>query len=166
MEFRLALEVPRWAVRFYRQHFPLVFGLSLIPAAQRYVSQTWSMPLAPAIALEVITMAARVTLLAVALRLALPRLALAELPRRARSFADRHRPSLIHQGLLVLLLALLFKVVPEDLVPLWTDVGPEYWAVLLAVKNMTVIAFMMLWVVGAVRQFAEHEPAAEPAART
>jgi Ca2+/H+ antiporter len=158
MELRLAFDPPRWALRFYLRRFPLVFGLSLIPAAQRYASQTWPMPQAMDLALELVTLAARVLLVVIAFRIAVPRIEFAELLRRARSFADRHWPSLVCQGGLLLLLTFLFKVAPENLVPLWTDVGPGYTAVLLAVKNVTVIAFTMLWVVGVLRQFAEHAP--------
>jgi hypothetical protein len=41
--------------------------------------------------------------------------------------------------------------------------GPLYWAVLLAVKNLTVIPFTMIWLVAAVRQvLLRLEPVTRP----
>jgi hypothetical protein len=161
MEFARALEPPRFALTFYRQHFLLVFGLSLIPSGQRYLSQIFdsSIPSALDLPLELLTQCARVALLIIVFRRAVPRMSFEQLWLRAKSFADAHWQSLVWQAVLLTGLTAIFKVVPDVLVPLWTEVGPQYWGTLLAVKNVTVIAFALLWTIGAIQQMARYEPA-------
>ncbi|MFE2750729.1 hypothetical protein ACFXGA_01875 [Actinosynnema sp. NPDC059335] len=67
MELRLALEVPRWAWRFYRRHWAVVVGLSLVGSVQRLVVVNWGdrVPGAVAFASEVVVLAARVLLVVV-----------------------------------------------------------------------------------------------------
>nr|WP_156002395.1 hypothetical protein [Streptomonospora sp. PA3] len=161
-QLRLALEAPRWALGCYARHPFLVVGVSLIPAAERFTVALWGEAFsAPAhVALEVLAEGARVLLVYLVLRIAvlgdervrrwnhLPVL------RRVRAFADRRWPSLLWQGALLLALAAVFNIVPEQVVPLWLPASAHdlYWACLLAAKNLTVIAFTLLWMVAAARQ--------------
>ncbi|MDA0567319.1 hypothetical protein LG943_23795 [Streptomonospora sp. S1-112] len=159
---RLALEVPRWAWHFTLRRLPLVVGLSLIPAAERFGVALWGEALAPAAhaALEVLAQGARVVLVVLLVRIAVladervREHAAAGFGRRVQAFLDHRWPSVLAQTALLLALAAVSTVIPEWLVPLWIPAGAHdlYWAVLLAVKNVTVIAFALVWVVGALRQ--------------
>ncbi|MCE6999292.1 hypothetical protein LZG04_31460 [Saccharothrix sp. S26] len=160
-EFRLAMEVPRWAARFYRRHWAVVVGLSLIASVQRLlvVNRGDHVPGAVAFASEVVVLAARVLLVAVIWRSATrgERLTWAG----ARSFAARHWRSLLWQGVLLTAAFLVFDVVAEQVVGglLPESARQTYLAVLLFVKNPTVIAFTLVWWVGLIRQVAVSRPA-------
>lgn len=159
---RLGLQAPRWALACYIRHFALVAGISLIPAAERFAVALWGAAFsAPAhIALEVLAEGARVVLVVLVVRLAIVldadvrRWNHLGAGRRIKAFLNRRWPSLLVQAALLLGLTAVFNVIPEQIVPLWLPDSAEdvYWAVLLAVKNLTVIAFTMIWVVAAVRQ--------------
>lgn len=53
-----------------------------------------------------------------------------------------------------------FDLIPERVVAprIPEHTQPLYWAVLLAAKNLTVIALTMIWLVGAVRQMLLSPP--------
>lgn len=163
-EFRLALAVPRWAARFYRRHWLPVVGLSLVGSVQRLVVVNWPdrLPAGAAAASEVVVMAARILLVIVVWRLATrgERLRWAA----AREFATRHRRSLVWQVALLALAFLVFDVALEAVAGLLPgQAGQTYLAVLLFLKNPTVIAFTMVWMVGLVRQLAGPVPASSAA---
>lgn len=151
-EVRLALEVPRWAWRFYRRHLALVVGLSLLPSVQRLVVVNWEeqIPSVAATLSEVVVMAVRIVLVVVVWRLAVGRPDWA----RGKAFVDTHWRSLIVQGGLLTLAFLVFDVVAEKVVGglLPESARQTYLAVLLFVKNPTVIAFTFIWIVGMIRQ--------------
>jgi hypothetical protein len=152
-ELRLAFTVPRWAWDFYRTHLPVVVGLSLVPSVQRLVVVNWGERFPPVVTVtsEVVVMAVRLLLVVMIWRLAEPKVAL-DVPR-ARRFVAAHRTSLQLQCFLFVLAILVFKVGPDrvgDLLP--ADERHPYLAVLLFLKNPTIIAFSLVWVVGTVRQ--------------
>ena len=157
-EPRIAIAVPRWALGFFRRHPLMVVALSAVPALERFTGQTSARDHVLGATLELTTLAARVALVALVVRFAIARepgigpLDAAEIGRRLRAFSAQHPRSLMLQGALMAMLFVLADVVPERLVPALTPVGPLYWAVLLATKNLTVIPFTMIWLVGAVRQ--------------
>jgi hypothetical protein len=159
-EFRLALEVLRWAGRFYLRHWAVIVGLSLIASVQRLVVVNWTdeVPGGVASASEVVVVAARVLLVVVIWRLATKgeRLRWAD----ARAFAARHWPSLVWQGVLLAAAFLVFDLGAEQVVGglLPEAARQTYLAVLLFVKNPTVIAFTFVWWVGLVRQAAVSRP--------
>ncbi|MFD0205260.1 MULTISPECIES: hypothetical protein [Saccharothrix] len=157
-ELRLAAEVPRWAGRFYLRHWAVIVGLSLVASVQRLVAVNWGLPGAVGFASEVVVLAARVLLVVVIWRLATrgERLSWAN----ARSFATRHWPSLVWQGVLLSVAFLVFDAVAEQVVGGLLPEGARqtYLAVLLFVKNPTVIAFTFVWWVGLVRQAAVSRP--------
>uniref|UniRef100_UPI000377D827 hypothetical protein n=1 Tax=Nocardiopsis halotolerans TaxID=124252 RepID=UPI000377D827 len=162
VHLRLALEPPRWALAFYVRHLALVVGVSLVPAAERFTAalwgDAWSTPVH--VALEVLAEGTRVVLILLVVRIAIlgdERVRRGRHlgdGRRARTFLDRRWPSLLVQAGFLLALFVVFSVVPEQVVPLWVPAPAEdlYWALLLAVKNVTVIAFTFVWMVAAVRQ--------------
>ncbi|GAA1327238.1 hypothetical protein [Pseudonocardia xinjiangensis] len=168
-DIRTALAVPRWALGFFGRHVVMVVGLGAIPAIERFTGQLGARDPLLGTTLEVTTLAVRIVFVALVVRLAVTRepaisaLGAAEVGRRLRAFAAHHPRSLVLQVGLIAVLFALADLVPEQLVPALTPVGPLYWAVLLAVKNVTVIPFTMIWLVGAVRQALL---AAESPART
>jgi hypothetical protein len=173
---QMAASVPRWALAFYRRHLALVVGISLIPAAQRVVGQLWGEQLPPSVngALEMVTAIARVALLVMLVRLAimaedrLRRVDWRESLRRVQAFVRIHWRSLLVQVVLLLTATAIFDAVPDRVIAprVPADAQPAYWAVLLAVKNPTIIAFTMIWQVGIVRQMLLHAvpPTREPRA--
>jgi hypothetical protein len=157
-ELRIAVAVPRWALGFFRRHPLLVVTLSAVPAVERFTGQMSGRDPVLGATLEMTTLAARVAFIALVLRFAIPRdpdigpIGAADVGRRLRAFSAQHPRSLVLQVVLIAILFALADVVPERLVPALTPVGPLYWALLLATKNLTVIPFTMIWLVGAVRQ--------------
>jgi hypothetical protein len=157
-----AAEVPRWAWAFYRRHFLLVAGLSLLPAAQRVVWALWNerLPGALNVVLDTLTLAVRLLLVAIIARMAFSARASVARPepepRRGGlwTFLRERWLSLAFQALFLGGLAAVFDFVPERIVAprVPPDLQRAYWAVLLGLKNPTVIAFTMIWMVGAVRQ--------------
>ena len=161
-QIQLALAVVRWALRFYREHIALVVGLSLIASAQRAAGQLWGdqLPAWSGPAGEALTGVVRAVLFVAVLRIAILRdervrgLLDDDGWQRVKAFVRHAWPSL---GVQLLLFAALFTVV--DIIPDFViaprvpaDAQPVYWAVLLAVKNPTVIALSMIWQIGAARQ--------------
>jgi hypothetical protein len=160
-ELRRAWDVVRWAGRFYRRHWVVIVGLSLVASVQRLVVVNWGdlVPGAVAFASEVVVVAARVVLVVVIWRWATrgDRLTWAD----ARSFGRRHWRSLVWQGVLLGVAFLVFDVGAEQVVGglLPESARQGYLAVLLFAKNPTVIAFTFVWWVGLVRQVAVSRPA-------
>ena len=152
-----ALEAPRWAVRFYLRHLPWVLALMAVPATERFLGQLVERTAVTGVLAEVLTAAARVLLVVIAVQLgirsdsAVGPLSRAVVSQRLdRFFATQWKPLLL-QVLALSVAFLLLNLIPEHLVPALVEVGPMYWAVLLAVKNLTVIPLTLLWWVGLAR---------------
>ncbi|MFD4638111.1 hypothetical protein ACFWN2_12395 [Lentzea sp. NPDC058436] len=165
-ELKLALEVPRWTWRCYTRHLGLVVGLSLIASVQRLVVVNWTDEVPPALATasEVVVLAARVLLLVLVWRIAMAGRAL----RSGRDFVRRHWRSLLWQVVFLGAAFAVFEVVAEHLVSalLPPSARQTYLAVLLFVKNPTVIALTFLWWIGVIRQvFSAEVSEALPASR-
>lgn len=158
----LALDVVRWSLRFYWRHIGLVAGISLVASAQRAVSQLWGarLPEWSGMAGEVVTGIARVVLFVLILRLAilsderLRSLSGDEAWQRIVAFTRSAWRSLVVQALLFAALFAVAELVPDLVIALRVsaDAEPMYWAAVLALKNPTVIAFAMIWQIGAARQ--------------
>lgn len=152
-----ALEAPRWAVRFYCRHLPWVLVLMAIPAGERFLGQLTERATVTGVLAEVLTAAARVLLVLIAVQVgirsddAVGPLSRAVVGQRLDQFFKTQWRPLILQAVALSVAFLLLNVIPEYLVPALVDVGPMYWAVLLAVKNLTVIPLTLLWWVGLAR---------------
>ncbi|RJL24820.1 hypothetical protein [Bailinhaonella thermotolerans] len=156
-----------WALRFYARHPWLVAGLSLVPAAQRLASLRWG--ILGGVPGELIAMAARVALVYLVVRLAFARdpelgsLDRAALLRRLGAGVDRRKGDLYAQ---VPVLAAAFAVghLPDlaaaTLVPPGSRALAE--ALVVALKNPTVIALTLLWMVGVARLLALSAPSPAP----
>jgi hypothetical protein len=149
-EWQLAVAVPRWAWRFYRRHWAIIVGLSLIPSIQRLIVVGWGehIPSSAAVASEVLVVVVRLALL-----VTIWRLAAVGKPRWA--FVTTHWRGLVLQGGLLLLATLIFKFGLDSVGGLLPEPARQpYLAGLLFIKNPTIIAFTVVWVVGVVRQLA------------
>jgi hypothetical protein len=157
-EWRLALSVPAWAWRCYRRHWAVIAGLSLIPSIQRLVVVNWEehIPSPVAVVSEVVVMVVRLFLL-----VTIWRLAGGGRPRWNPAFVRAHWCSLVLQGGLLMLAALIFDVGLESVRHLLPPQASQtYLAVLLFIKNPTIIAVTFVWLVGVVRQACTPQPAA------
>lgn len=136
----------RWALHFYAAHFWLVFGLSMVPALQRFAVVRFgdSLPAAVVWGSEALTMAVRILLVYLVLRLMVAELGPMSVAGRWRLFTtgvDNHLGAFLLQFVLLGLAFVVFDVVPQLLYR-----GDQ--SILLAVKNPTVIAMTMLWMAG------------------
>ena len=163
-----AWQAARWTWRFYQRHWPVIVGISLIPATERLVSQLWGED-RPAVLMETITGVARLVLVAVILVL-LNRETRASRPHGAErrghpmAYLRTRWLDLVFQLLEIGVLAVVFDVIPEQVI---APLVPEryqhlYIGLLLAVKNPTVIAFTMVWVIGTVWRVVTWNPEASP----
>lgn len=157
----VAWDVLRDAWSFYLRHFVLIASISLVPAAQRLVSQLWGdrFPGAVGLALEAVTMLARVLLVGAIVWLgifrdpALRALSGAEKSAGVTAFLSQRWPSIVIFLLMLAGATVVFDVIPEQLIaPMVPEAHqPTYFGVLLAVKNVTVIAFTFVWWVALAR---------------
>jgi hypothetical protein len=153
-ELRTALEVPRWAWRFYVRNLGVVVGLSLVASAQRLVVVNWTdkIPEDLAFASEVVVLAVRVALVVVIWRFAMRDVTLRW--QAFRGFLKVHWQSLVWQGVLLAGAFGVFEVLAEHVAGglLPESARQTYLAVLLFAKNPTVIALTMIWLIGLIRQ--------------
>ena len=149
-EVRSVWDVPKWAWRFYCRHLPLVVGLSLVGSVQRLVvvNREPPVPTPLALASEVVVLAARVLLVVVVWRLAFRGVEWRW--ANARGFARSRWRALVLQGVLLTVAFMVFDVAAEAVA------GDEHLAVLLFVKNPTIIALTVIWWIGLVRQAVTH----------
>ncbi|SEC60509.1 hypothetical protein SAMN04489727_4371 [Amycolatopsis tolypomycina] len=153
-ELKRALEVPKWTWHCYTRHWRLVVGLSSIASIQRLIVVNWTdrIPHGLALASEVVVMAARIALVVLVWRLAMRGLTLHW--RAGRAFARNHWRSLLWQAAFLGAAVLVFEVLAEHVL---SQLLPEsarqtYLAVLLFLKNPTVIALTFIWCIGLIRQ--------------
>ncbi|MEU8631915.1 hypothetical protein AB0C38_07100 [Amycolatopsis sp. NPDC048633] len=153
-ELKRALEVPSWAWRCYTGHLGLVVGLSSVASVQRLIVVNWTreVPHGVALASEVVVLAARIALVVLVWRIAMRGQTLRW--SAARTFVREHWRSLLWQGAFLGAAFAVFEVLAEHVV---SALLPEaarqtYLAVLLFVKNPTIIALTFLWWIGVLRQ--------------
>ncbi|MET9231566.1 hypothetical protein [Lentzea sp. NPDC003310] len=153
-EFGLALEVPRWTWRLYTRHLVMVVGLSAVASVQRLIVVNWTdeIPSALATASEVVVLATRLALVVLVWRIAMRGLTLRW--SAARDFTRRHWRSLVWQAGFLGAAFAVFEVLAEHVVSglLPESARQTYLAVLLFLKNPTVIALTFIWWIGVVRQ--------------
>ncbi|WP_439657424.1 hypothetical protein ACSHWB_34215 [Lentzea sp. HUAS TT2] len=153
-ELKLALEVPRWTWRCYTRHLALVVGLSLVASVQRLVTVNWTEEIDPVLATasEVVVLAARLLLVVLVWRIAVAGLTLRW--SAGREFARRHWRSLVWQAVFLGVAFAVFEVLAEHVVSalLPQSARQTYLAVLLFLKNPTVVALTLIWWIGVVRQ--------------
>jgi hypothetical protein len=160
-ELKLALEVPRWTWQCYTEHLGLVLGLSSVASIQRLIVVNWTaqIPHGVALASEVVVLATRIALVVAIWRIAMRGQALRL--SAGRAFARNHWRSLLWQGAFLGAAYLAFEVLAEDALSklLPESARQPYLAILLFLKNPTVIALTFLWWIGVVRQVFRTKPA-------
>ncbi|MEU8001872.1 hypothetical protein AB0B66_11980 [Catellatospora sp. NPDC049111] len=159
----LSVEAARWALRFYAAHWPLVLGLSLIPSLQRFMVINYGdrLPAGVGPASEVLTAGVRILLVYLILRIAAveagwSHLGVGERWQRVGQGVDGRMRDFLLQLLVLGIAFVVFDVLPETAISLW---APEerkdlLQAILVSVKNPTVIAMTILWMVGVGHQLA------------
>jgi hypothetical protein len=147
----------RWAIGFYARHWPLVLGLSMMPAVQRFLVIRYGdqLPGGAALASEVIVMGVRVLLAWLVLRLMLAESGLGDVGWRERwqrftAGIDSRPVAFWLQFVLLAVAFVLLDVLPELAVAKLVPASAQNLvsALLVSIKNPTVIALTMLWMVG------------------
>ncbi|CAM5468911.1 hypothetical protein GCM10010329_31480 [Streptomyces spiroverticillatus] len=167
------LETPRWALSFHRRHVLAITALGLVAASERFFSRLFED--LPRLPLEALTMASRLALVAYVIHLALrkdPAVAFGRgegsVPKRHPTTARAFLPYLAGQGVLLCAAMFVFDFLPEQVFARYVPAAhhPLYFGCLLALKNVTVIPFTLIWATGmARRQLLIAEPVlATPAA--
>lgn len=148
----LAHAAATWAGGFYLHHFALVFGLSMIPTVQRFAVVRWEPPGAVAITTEVLVTVARVLLVVIAVRLMIVSTGLGgqDAWNRLKAGIDADPVAFWGQWALLAIAFLIFDVLPNMLIATTVPEGSRdvVTAWLVALKNPTIIAFTMLWMIG------------------
>ncbi|HET6703749.1 hypothetical protein [Amycolatopsis sp.] len=159
-DLKRALEVPSWTWRCYTGNWRLIVGLSSIASIQRLIVVNWAdrIPHGVALASEVVVLAARIALVVLLWRLAMRGLTLRW--SAGRTFARKHWRSLLWQGAFLGAAVVVFEIVAEQVL---ATLLPEparrtYLAVLLFLKNPTVIALTVVWWIGLIRQVFRVRP--------
>lgn len=144
--YRLAADAARWALRFYRDHFWLVFGLSMVPTVQRFWVIEFGPPTPVAVASEIVVALVRVALVVAVVRL----MATPGMWHRLKAGITARRTAFLLQWLILALAFVVFDVIPMLLIGAFVpeDSRSVVNATLVAVKNPTVIAFTVLWLSG------------------
>lgn len=145
----------RWALHCYRRHFVLVFGLSVIPSGQRFLVVNYDVDPVLAVGSEILVALVRLLLVVLVVRIMLRELAAAGIDRRAawsrlRAGIDTRRTAFWSQWAVLALAFTVFDVIPTLIVDTAVPAADRdtVTAVMLAVKNPTIIVFTMLWLIG------------------
>ncbi|NGF58318.1 hypothetical protein G5B00_17600, partial [Parapedobacter sp. SGR-10] len=159
---KAAIEVPHWAFHFYLKHFKIIAGLSLIPAVERFILLFFEPDLSTTtlILLEIFTEGTRLLLLWLIIKFAISQdrklreVKKKERWRRVKSFVKYRWVNLIFQIILMFIATLIFDFFLEQVIG---NLIPDYFqnkyiAILLAIKNPTVIAWFFVWLIGIPKQ--------------
>ena len=160
--FNLAFAVPVWALWFYIRHFLWVAGISLIPSLHRFL-MVYFQPDWPGFwltLLEIMVMACRLLLLVLIFRIAIlgdpviGSLSKQERKTRIHAFFRYRWLSLVFQFLLLLCATMIFDIFPERILSSFLPPSMQhlYLAILLGIKNPTIIAWVLTWMIGIPRQ--------------
>ncbi|RLP86439.1 hypothetical protein EAD98_28730 [Micromonospora sp. CV4] len=157
MGLALSWAALRWATHFYARHFWIVFGLSMIPTVQRFIAVRYSddLPAAAQIGGEILTGLARLLLVYVVLRLAfrepgLANLTLGERWLRLTAGINERVRDFWFQFLVLAAAFVVLDILPTAAIALWVPDERQNLvsSVLVSVKNPTVIAYTILWMLG------------------
>ncbi|MEV1332949.1 hypothetical protein AB0J20_25645 [Micromonospora costi] len=147
-----------WAARTYARHLPLVLGLSIVPTVQRFLVVRYDMDAAVAVTSEVLVTLVRLLLLALIIRIMLRELAASGIGRheawsRLKAGIDARPIAFWSQWAVLAVAFVVFDVIPNAVIALAVPAADRDMvsAIVVAVKNPTVIAFTFLWLVGIAR---------------
>ncbi|RKN34528.1 hypothetical protein [Micromonospora musae] len=164
-----------WAARFYGHHPLLVIGLSLVPTVQRFLVVRFDVATPVAVTTEVLVVLVRLLLLLLTAGLMLRELAATGIDRRAAwsrltAGIDARPVAFWLQWVVLAAAFVVFDVIPNAVIAAAVPEASRetVTAVVVAVKNPTVIAFTFLWLVGIARTLIvapvdDHPPVDTPA---
>ncbi|MCK9795294.1 hypothetical protein M1843_16200 [Isoptericola sp. 4D.3] len=138
------------ALSFTARHYPVVLALGVLASAQRFLSVGGDDRFAWAGGLpgELFTAAVRLLFLAWVVRalFAGSDLPWSQVGPRLTRFVDGHTAMLVASGALLVLLTVVAKVIPDAIAGAIDDGSrATFLAWELAIKNVTVIPFVMVW---------------------
>jgi len=153
--------------RFFGRRYPVMFAFGVGVSVQRLISVAYPdlWPPAAGVAGETFTLTARLLFLGWVARALLRQPGLTtHAPRRLSAFARRDWPVLVGHLVLLAAATLVFNAVLEGggaaLLP--ESARPTFLAWVLAVKNVTVIPFTLVWLVMMVRDALRRVPEVVP----
>ncbi|WBB69077.1 hypothetical protein [Micromonospora sp. WMMD812] len=148
----------RWAARTYAHHPLSILGLSLVPTVQRFLVVRQDLPTPVAVTTEVLVTLVRLLLLVLIVRIMMRELAAAGIDRHAAwsrltAGIDARRAAFWLQWVVLAVAFVIFDVIPNTVIALAVPEADRAMveAVVVAVKNPTVIAFTFLWMAGVAR---------------
>ncbi len=152
----LARQAAAWALRFYREHFWLVFGLSMVPTVQRFWVIEFGPPSPLAVVSEVLVALVRIALVVAVVKL----LATPGMWERLKAGIGARRTTFLLQWVILGLAFVVFDVIPMLLIGRFVPEGSQTVvnATLVAVKNPTVIAGTILWMAGVAHALSTGRP--------
>lgn len=163
MSGAIAILAETW--RFFARHYPVVLAFGALASAQRFLSVSGTADWAGGASGETFTAAARIAFVAWAAATLLRGTAWRDAGARWSAWNARNWPTVLATMGLLALFLVVFKVIPDALAGRVGGIDRETWlAWELAIKNVTVIPFTMLWMTMllAVRPLTSVVPA-EPA---
>jgi len=148
------------STRWFGRHYPVVAAFGLVASAQRFISvrgdtgSSW----AGGARGELFTAASRIGFLAWCVRKVFTgsTTPAREFPRRLTNYGRNHAGAVVAGGALLGVLTVVAKVIPDAAIsPLGGDSRRRASAWELAIKNMTIIPFTIVWMVIGVRHASE-----------
>ena len=163
MSGAVAILAETW--RFFARHYPVALAFGALASAQRFLSVSGTADWAGGAGGEIFTAVARIAFVAWAAATLLRGTAWQDAGARWAAWNTRNWPTVLATMGLLALFLVVFKVIPDALAGRVGGIDRETWlAWELAIKNITVIPFTMLWMTMllAVRPLTSAAPA-EPA---
>jgi hypothetical protein len=158
------------AWRFFARSYPAVFAFGALASVQRFLAVSGTADWAGGVGGELFTAAARLAFVAWLARALLRDRPIewAEAGARWSAWASRHWATMLASAGLLLLFLIVLKAIPDALAGRVGGISESTWMPWeLAIKNVTVIPFTMVWmtVLLAVRPLggaAAHAPSSGP----
>ena len=143
-----AVEILGEAWRFFARNYPVVFAFGALASVQRFLAVSGTVDWAGGLGGELFTAAARLAFIAWLVRALLRDRPAewAEAGARWSTWASRHWATLAASTGLLLLFLIVFKAIPDALAGRVAGIEESTWMSWeLAIKNVTVIPFTMVW---------------------
>lgn len=148
----------RAALRFFGRHYLVIAGFGVLASAQRFLAVAGgeSFAFAGGVGGEVFTALVRVAFLVWLVRVLfreVPSVPWRAMGPRLSRFVDDHVPMLLASAAMLVGLTIVFKVIPDAFAAgLPEEQRSTFLAWELAVKNVTVIPFVMVWLTTIARE--------------
>ncbi|GAA2243536.1 hypothetical protein GCM10010413_53030 [Promicromonospora sukumoe] len=141
-----ALQILAETWQFFARHYPVVFACGALASAQRFLSVSGTADWAGGIGGEAFTAATRLAFGAWAAVVLLRGTEWSDAGARWSAWVTRSWPTILATMAALALFLVVFKLIPDALAGRVGGIDRETWlAWELAIKNVTVIPFTMLW---------------------